>query len=132
MNANTPNTPNTNDDGFATLALALAGIGHSLEPRTRLAFGKNAASALAGIVTGGYVVVMCEGTTNADADKYAALIAASPKNMVALIDARTASYARVRPNVSTFVKSRKLNAAITPPVKNADGDAYAFLIRKNG
>jgi hypothetical protein len=128
---NTNADTNTNEqDGFAALALALAGFGHTLEARTRLTYGKDVASALAGIVTGGYVIVMTEGITNVDADKYAAIVKQAPANVVALVDARDAAYSRVRPNVSTYLKSRKVAGAITPPRKDADGNAFAFLVRK--
>jgi len=117
------------DNGFDTLAEMLAGFGHTLEARTRLSFGKDVASALAGIKTGGYVIVCTEGTTDADVAKYNDMVT-KHTDMVAVIDARTHGYGKVRPNVATYLKSRKVKATVTPPRKDADMNAIGFLVRK--
>jgi hypothetical protein len=127
--AENTNTPNT-QDGFAMLAETLAGMGHTLEARTRLTFGKDVASKLAGIVTGGFVAILCEGATDKDVATYNGMVTAATLDKVAVIDARTHGYGKVRPNVNTFLKSRKLKAVCTPPRKDDDGTPIVFLVRK--
>jgi hypothetical protein len=131
MSTNDNSNSNSTPDGFAALAEALQGFGHKLEPATRLAFGRQAGQALAGVVSGGFVVVMCKGTTDKDATTMQDKIAAAPKGSAAIVDARDEDFAKVRPNVNSYLTSRKIAGKITPPRKDADGNNIGFLIRKN-
>jgi hypothetical protein len=130
MSTNDNTNTNNGTDAFAALADALAGFGHSLEPRTRLTFGRQAAKALAGVMTGGFVVVMTKGTTDKDATAITDKIAQAPKGTAAVVDARDADFAQVRPNVNSYLTSRKIGAKITPPRKDADDNKIGFVIRK--
>jgi hypothetical protein len=82
-------------DAFTQLSETLAGFGHTLEARTRITFGKDVASALASIKSGGYVVVACKGTE----DEYLTQVRKAVTDnagMVVLIDARDNDYKQVR------------------------------------
>jgi hypothetical protein len=123
-------TPNINQDGFSAVAEVLAGFGFNLEARTRLTFGTQVAATLKDIKTGGAVVVFVKGASDEDVANMNAAINTAPSGTLALVDARTHDYAKVRPNVATYLKSRKISATVCPPRRNAEDTVTGFLVRK--
>lgn len=132
----TNDSDTTNDNGMSTLdaiTAALMGLGHNVEPRESLPYGRLVASTLKTIDNGGFVAVVCEGTSDAYVKSVREMIAENP-NLVALVDATAHSFARVRANVGPIVKRTK-SGKITPPRRELDeiGDSFpaGFLVRKS-
>jgi hypothetical protein len=115
-------------DTLNTLNDALAGFGISLSEKTRLTFGAPVLKALADIPQGGKVFVACKG-----GDSLLALpgkLNDEARKVVRVIDATETDYAKVRPHVANFAKSRKVRVTIAT-MKNADSEAVGFTVTKS-
>lgn len=119
-------------DALTTLSDALAGFGITLQEKTRLAFGAPVAKALANVPVGGKVFVWCSGSSDTHLALVDGIVETTPDlaPFVASIDATDTDYSKVRPHVSTFLKTRKASFALSSPVKNDDGANVGFAVTR--
>lgn len=135
MSENTNNTQDTQDitTTLDAITTALMGLGHNVDPRESLPYGRIVADTLKSVGAGGFVAVVCEGTSDSYVASVREMIAENP-GLVALVDARAHTFARVRANVGPVVKRTK-SGKITPPRRELDavGDSFpaGFLVRKS-
>ena len=111
----------------------LAGLGFNLHERTSLKLGPVVVKTLATLQTGGYVTVFTKGATDDDVAKANGTVTKAP-NLIAVVDARVADFAAVRPHVNTALKTATKKAAhgfaISAPRKDDEGESIAFVVRK--
>lgn len=112
---------------FDNLSEVLAGFGVTLVERTRLTFGAPVLKALSEVPAGGKVFVACEngGKVLTIADK----LSDEARKSARFIDATSTDYAKVRPHVANFAKSRKVPVTIAT-IRDADENPIAFTVTR--
>jgi hypothetical protein len=115
-----------------SLTEAMQGFGITISERTRLAFGRKVATALASVAQGGKVFVWTKGATDGQLLMEASIIEenADLAAYLATIDASDTEYTKVRPHVTTYLKTRKVAFAVSTPLKNEDEENVGFVITR--
>jgi hypothetical protein len=124
------------DATMQALTDAMQGFGITITERTRLTFGRKVATALASVEQGGKVFVWTQGATDANLLTEASIVDAGTEAgndlapYVATVDATDAEYLKVRPHVTTYLKTRKVAYAVSTPVKDDDDRNVGFVITR--
>lgn len=114
-------------DAIVNLNDALAGFGIALIERTRLTFGAPVLKALKEMPQGGKVFVACKGGDTLL--NLPSKLNEETRKVVTVVNAIEHDYAKVRPHVANFAKSRKVKVAVAT-LKDTEGNAIAFSVTR--